>query len=83
MAVKGRFSLDTNILVYAVDRDSGERHELASKLIGRASADKNEHKNQERSNGGCMHLALAKENASKSSQKLDLLSENYLICLYL
>ena len=30
MTVKGRFSLDTNILVYAVDRDSGERHELAS-----------------------------------------------------
>ena len=37
MAVKGRFSLDTNILVYAVDRDSGERHELARELIGRAA----------------------------------------------
>ena len=49
MTVKGRFSLDTNILVYAVDRDSGERHELARELIGRASADNNEHKNQERS----------------------------------
>lgn len=37
MAVKGRFSLDTNILVYAVDRDSSERHELARELIGRAA----------------------------------------------
>ena len=37
MAVKRRFSLDTNILVYAVDRDSGERHELARALIGRAA----------------------------------------------
>lgn len=37
MAVKGRFSLDTNILVYAIDRDSGERHELVRELIGRAA----------------------------------------------
>lgn len=35
MTVKGRFSLDTNILVYAVDRDSSERHKLARELIGR------------------------------------------------
>jgi predicted nucleic acid-binding protein len=34
MTVKGRFSLDTNILVHAVDRDAGERHERARKLIG-------------------------------------------------
>ena len=34
MTVKGRFSLDTNILVYAVDRDSGGRHEQAKELIG-------------------------------------------------
>ena len=26
MPVKGRFSLDTIILIYAVDRDAGERH---------------------------------------------------------
>ena len=31
MTVKGRFSLDTNILVYAVDRDAGERHERANR----------------------------------------------------
>lgn len=37
MSVKGRFSLDTNILVYAVDRDAGERHEQARALIGRAA----------------------------------------------
>ena len=37
MAVKGRFSLDTNILVYAIDRDSGERHDPARELIGRAA----------------------------------------------
>ena len=37
MTVKGRFSLDTNILVCAVDRDSGERHEPARSLLGRAA----------------------------------------------
>ena len=37
MIVKGQFSLDTNILVYAVDRDAGKRHEEARDLIGRAS----------------------------------------------
>ena len=37
MIVKGRFSLDTNILVYAVDRDAGERHELGRALLGRAA----------------------------------------------
>lgn len=37
MTVKGRFSLDTNILVYAVDRDAGERHERSTALIGRAA----------------------------------------------
>ena len=37
MTVKGRFSLDTNILVYAVDRDAGERHERSRELIGRAA----------------------------------------------
>lgn len=37
MTVKGRFSLDTNILVYAVDRDAGERHERSKELIGRAA----------------------------------------------
>ena len=37
MTVKGRFSLDTNILVYAIDRDAGERHERSRELIGRAA----------------------------------------------
>ncbi len=37
MTVKGRFSLDTNILVYAVDRDAGERHERSKELIGQAA----------------------------------------------
>ena len=37
MTVRGRFSLDTNILVYAVDRDSGERHVRARSLVGRAA----------------------------------------------
>lgn len=37
MTVKGRFSLDTNILVYAVDRDAGERHERSRELVGRAA----------------------------------------------
>lgn len=37
MIVKRRFSLDTNILVYAVDRDAGQRHESAKALIGMAA----------------------------------------------
>lgn len=37
MTVEGRFSLDTNILVYAVDRDAGNRHQLALELVGRAA----------------------------------------------
>ncbi len=35
--VRGRFSLDTNILVYAVDRDGSERHWLSVELVGRAA----------------------------------------------
>lgn len=37
MIVKGRFSLDTNVLVYAVDRDAGELHERSKELIGRVA----------------------------------------------
>ena len=37
MTVKGRFSLDTNILVYSVDRDAGERHERSRMLLSRAA----------------------------------------------
>lgn len=37
MTVRGRFSLDTNILVYAVDLDAGERHERSRALLGRAA----------------------------------------------
>ena len=37
MTVKGRFSLDTNILVYAVDRDAGKRHDRSRTLLGRAA----------------------------------------------
>ena len=37
MTVKGRFSLDTNVLVYAVDRDAGERHDWSRVLLGRAA----------------------------------------------
>ena len=35
--VKGRFSLDTNILVHAVDRDGGERHRHSMELVVRAA----------------------------------------------
>jgi predicted nucleic acid-binding protein len=31
-----RFTLDTNILVYAIDRDAGERHEKAMMIVDRA-----------------------------------------------
>ncbi len=37
MTVRGRFSLDTNILVHAVDRDAGERHGQAREIIGQAA----------------------------------------------
>ena len=37
MIVRRRFSLDTNILVYAVDRDSGDRHEKSRELLARAA----------------------------------------------
>ena len=37
MTVKGRFSFDTNILVYAVDRDAGERHERSKDLVAKAA----------------------------------------------
>ena len=37
MTVKGRFSLDTNILVYAVDRDADERHDWSRALLDRAA----------------------------------------------
>ncbi len=37
MTAKARFSLDTNILVYAVDRDGGERHSRSVELVGRAA----------------------------------------------
>lgn len=37
MTVKGRFSLDTNILIYAVDRDAGDRHARARTIVGQAA----------------------------------------------
>ena len=37
MSVRGRFSIDTNILVYAVDRDAGERHVTSKDLLTRAA----------------------------------------------
>lgn len=37
MTVRGRFSLDANILVYAVDRNAGERQLQAGELVGRAA----------------------------------------------
>ncbi len=37
MTVKVRFSLDTNILVTAVDVDAGERHERSKELMAQAA----------------------------------------------
>ena len=37
MIVRGRFSLGTDILVYAVDRDSGDRHKKSRELLARAA----------------------------------------------
>ena len=36
-AASPRFTLDTNLLVYAVDRAAGARHEVAAEIIPRAS----------------------------------------------
>lgn len=36
MPVDGRFTVDTNILVYAVDRSAGPRHRMARALMRRA-----------------------------------------------
>jgi len=32
----GRFTLDTNLLVYSVDRTAGIRHQLALEILNRA-----------------------------------------------
>ena len=37
MTVRGRFSFDANILVYAVDSNAGERQLHAGELVGRAA----------------------------------------------
>ena len=36
-AVSGRFSLDTNMLVYACDRDAGDRHRAGKEILARAA----------------------------------------------
>ncbi len=35
--VRGRFSLDSNILVYACDRDAGDRHRAGKEILARAA----------------------------------------------
>jgi len=37
MTVKTRFTLDTNILVYAIDTDAGLRHDSAMEIVRRAA----------------------------------------------
>ena len=37
MTVRGRFTLDTNILVYAVDRDAGRKHVRAREIVESAA----------------------------------------------
>lgn len=37
MTVRSRFTLDTNILVYAVDREAGTRHDGAKDIVARAA----------------------------------------------
>ena len=37
MTVKGRFTFDTNILIYAIDRDAGHKHNYSKNLIGQAA----------------------------------------------
>ena len=37
MTANVRFTLDTNILFYAVDTDAGAKHEIARSIVGRAA----------------------------------------------
>ena len=37
MIVSNRFTLDTNILIYAVDRSAGQRHSVANALVHRSA----------------------------------------------
>lgn len=37
MTVKGRFTLDTNILIYAIDLDAGYKHEFSKNLVRQAA----------------------------------------------
>jgi len=37
MIVSSRFTLDTNILIYAVDRNGGDRHDTAIRLMEKAA----------------------------------------------
>ncbi len=37
MTADRRFTLDTNILIYAIDRDAGQKHHLSKKLISAAA----------------------------------------------
>ncbi len=37
MTADRRFTLDTNILIYAIDRDAGQKHHLSKKLISEAA----------------------------------------------
>jgi len=37
MTVKTRITLDTNILIYAIDRDAGDRHRAALEVVRRAA----------------------------------------------
>ena len=37
MSIRARFSLDSGILIHAVDRDATERHDQARDLVGRAA----------------------------------------------
>ncbi len=37
MTVKGRFTFDTNILIYAIDRDAGHKRNFSKNLIGQAA----------------------------------------------
>ena len=37
MTIKGRFSLDSNILNYAIDRDAGQKHEYSKEFLEQAA----------------------------------------------
>lgn len=74
MTVKKRFSLDTNILIYAIDRDAGQKHEISRELVQKAA------------NFDCILTVQVLSEFFYASTRKNLLSISYarnLVCIWL